>query len=230
MAAQSRKAPVRMANREVRAHGSSVAGHTRPGILTPRGASGVPGYTGSAVMSKRDDPRPLTSEPLPLDLLNTVWVVDGVHRDLLESEDGLRFWLALHGFETPADGRARAALVTTRETLRAFLEDPADAATREQLNAVLGRGAERTRLAAGGSVERGLDVAPTWRAPWTAASQLVHLHAEHGDRIRRCANPDCVLWFLDVSRPGTRRWCSMAACGNREKARRHYAPARAVTH
>ena len=36
----------------------------------------------------------------------------------------------------------------------------------------------------------------------------------------------CVLRFYDASRGGRRQWCSMAACGNRAKARRHYARAR----
>lgn len=37
------------------------------------------------------------------------------------------------------------------------------------------------------------------------------------DRVRQCAADDCSVWFLDSSRPGRRRWCSMAGCGNREK-------------
>ena len=41
-------------------------------------------------------------------------------------------------------------------------------------------------------------------------------------RVRRCANPECGWLFLDDSRAGKRRWCSMSACGNRAKARRHY--------
>jgi predicted RNA-binding Zn ribbon-like protein len=36
-------------------------------------------------------------------------------------------------------------------------------------------------------------------------------------RIRECAGPDCAALFLDSSRPGTRRWCSMDTCGNRAK-------------
>lgn len=36
-------------------------------------------------------------------------------------------------------------------------------------------------------------------------------------RIRECAAPDCALMFVDNSRPGQRRWCSMEACGNRVK-------------
>jgi predicted RNA-binding Zn ribbon-like protein len=46
-------------------------------------------------------------------------------------------------------------------------------------------------------------------------------------RIRECAAPDCALLFVDSSRPGQRRWCSMSACGNRMKTaayrRRHAA-------
>ncbi|WP_279579087.1 CGNR zinc finger domain-containing protein [Fodinicola feengrottensis] len=36
-------------------------------------------------------------------------------------------------------------------------------------------------------------------------------------RVHACANPDCSALFLDSSRPGTRRWCSMDTCGNRAK-------------
>jgi predicted RNA-binding Zn ribbon-like protein len=46
------------------------------------------------------------------------------------------------------------------------------------------------------------------------------------DRIRRRQHPACVLWFCDTARNGTRRWCSMATCGNRAKAYRHYGRAR----
>ena len=35
--------------------------------------------------------------------------------------------------------------------------------------------------------------------------------------IRRCANPACSHYFYDASKNGTRRWCSMTGCGNREK-------------
>lgn len=36
-------------------------------------------------------------------------------------------------------------------------------------------------------------------------------------RVRPCASPTCGALFLDHSRPGTRRWCSMDTCGNRAK-------------
>jgi predicted RNA-binding Zn ribbon-like protein len=36
-------------------------------------------------------------------------------------------------------------------------------------------------------------------------------------RIRACAGEGCAIVFLDSSRAGQRRWCSMAGCGNRAK-------------
>lgn len=40
-----------------------------------------------------------------------------------------------------------------------------------------------------------------------------------GDRVRRCGGDHCPLLFVDASRPGRRRWCSMQRCGNRAKVR-----------
>ncbi len=41
------------------------------------------------------------------------------------------------------------------------------------------------------------------------------------DRLGEC--PSCGWLFLDTSKNGRRRWCSMATCGSRDKARRYYA-------
>jgi predicted RNA-binding Zn ribbon-like protein len=54
---------------------------------------------------------------------------------------------------------------------------------------------------------------------WSAADLLVGGQLA---RVRQCANPDCGWLFLDNSKGGNRRWCSMSACGNRAKAHRHY--------
>lgn len=42
-------------------------------------------------------------------------------------------------------------------------------------------------------------------------------------RIRTCGAHGCRLLFVDTSRPGRRRWCSMERCGNRHKVRAHRA-------
>lgn len=55
-----------------------------------------------------------------------------------------------------------------------------------------------------------------------AAADLIT--SERLDRIGECADDrGCGYLFHDTSRKGNRRWCSMESCGNRAKARRHYA-------
>ena len=170
------------------------------------------------------DPRPLTGEPLSLDLVNTVWIQDGARRDLLAEPRGVEIWLEAAGHAgAPADAAALSALREARDAIAAVVarRDDFDA-----LNAVLDHGRWRERLTRGGP-ERVLDADDErWRVPWLAAQNLVELLRAGPDRIRRCAGHGCVLHFYDASRGGRRQWCSMAVCGNRAKARRHYARTR----
>jgi predicted RNA-binding Zn ribbon-like protein len=39
-------------------------------------------------------------------------------------------------------------------------------------------------------------------------------------RIRKCWASDCDVYYVDTSKGQHRQWCSMKACGNREKQRR----------
>ncbi|WP_085316110.1 CGNR zinc finger domain-containing protein [Derxia lacustris] len=73
----------------------------------------------------------------------------------------------------------------------------------------------------------------TERAPGASAvvaelaAACVELLSElRPDQVRKCENPACTLWFADGKRGPRRRWCSMAACGNRSKAAAHRARAR----
>lgn len=50
--------------------------------------------------------------------------------------------------------------------------------------------------------------------------------SDHLMRVRECAGDDCSWLFVDTSKNHSRRWCDMSDCGNRAKARRHYARAR----
>jgi predicted RNA-binding Zn ribbon-like protein len=54
---------------------------------------------------------------------------------------------------------------------------------------------------------------------WSAGDLLVGSHLQ---QVRMCANEKCRWLFLDDSKSGRRRWCSMSSCGNRAKAHRHY--------
>ena len=54
------------------------------------------------------------------------------------------------------------------------------------------------------------------------AATMLGSERERG-RIRICASDTCSARFYDRSPAGRRRWCSMNACGNVAKARRHRA-------
>ena len=41
-------------------------------------------------------------------------------------------------------------------------------------------------------------------------------------RVKECGSDTCSWMFIDESRNRSRRWCDMADCGNRAKARRFY--------
>ncbi|MEV6965028.1 ABATE domain-containing protein [Hamadaea sp. NPDC051192] len=41
------------------------------------------------------------------------------------------------------------------------------------------------------------------------------------DRLRECSSETCTLLYLDTSRAGSRRWCSMDVCGSRDKMTRY---------
>jgi predicted RNA-binding Zn ribbon-like protein len=168
----------------------------------------------------RVDPRPLTGEPLALDLLNTRWLDGDVERDLLDGTDDLGSWLTSHGFDGPADEATLAALRRTRAALADVIDHDGPDARRE-LNAILGHGRFRRELGADGPVTAA-EADPSWLPAWSAAAGYLQLVEQAPDRIRHCAHPRCVLHFFDTSRNGTRRWCSMATCGNRIKASRHH--------
>jgi predicted RNA-binding Zn ribbon-like protein len=63
------------------------------------------------------------------------------------------------------------------------------------------------------------DQTPSWR--WLAAAcglGLTYLVMDHGaDRLGVCAAPGCGRVFLDQSRPGNKRFCSLR-CANRTHA------------
>jgi predicted RNA-binding Zn ribbon-like protein len=54
----------------------------------------------------------------------------------------------------------------------------------------------------------------------TIAEAAANLLSSHDLRlVRRCGNPDCVLYFYDATRNHRRQWCAMGTCGNLMKVR-----------
>jgi predicted RNA-binding Zn ribbon-like protein len=62
---------------------------------------------------------------------------------------------------------------------------------------------------------------------WPLALSAIELltSAKEWGRIKEC--PGCGWLFVDTSKTGNRRWCSMDVCGSRAKMRRQYARKRA---
>ncbi|MEU3609682.1 CGNR zinc finger domain-containing protein [Streptomyces sp. NPDC035033] len=174
--------------------------------------------------------RPLTGEPLCLDLLNTRWHDRHGHHDLLTDREGLAVWLA--GSRAAAalrDGDLRADHATlgvarqTRAVLAEVVGGRPGAAGLAAFNRISGSGRIRRLLTPDGPAER-VDVErPEHRLGWLAATDYLRLLDEAPERIRTCATPGCGLFFHDVSRNGTRKWCSRSGCGNRARAARYHA-------
>jgi predicted RNA-binding Zn ribbon-like protein len=149
------------------------------------------------------------------------------HAGVLEETDAQRLRaLARRRPGEAAEVLARA--VRLREALHGILasimggRDPS-ARDLEAANAELGAVRQRERLAPGPGGLR-------WETPrisrlesvlWPigrAAARL--LTSGELDRLRRCGGEGCGWLFLDRSRNGRRRWCTMADCGNVSKVRR----------
>ena len=174
-------------------------------------------------------PRPLTGEPLPLDLLNTAWAGEDGPVDHLAVPAGVRAFAAEHGEPAPA-GRVAAtgeALAAARAVVRDLVEGRTGPDVAARARAVAAHGRLAVAAGEGGPPSwRHAADDPAWALAVRAVVEAVDLVAKRGERVRQCAHPACVLWFLDTSRRGDRRWHAMATCGNRAKAHRHYARAR----
>ncbi|MGW6915527.1 CGNR zinc finger domain-containing protein [Kitasatospora sp. NPDC054939] len=179
------------------------------------------------------DPRPLIGEPLALDLLNTRWAGTPLN-DLLADPGGYAVWLSSAGLadRCPADAAGLAAVRQAREAVAAAVRELAEQpgpgeAVRAGLDEVLRHGRIRREAGPAGPVDRVEVDGPPWLAAWLAVDDYLDLLRQGAHRIKKCANHACILHFFDTSQNGRRRWCSMATCGNRAKAARHYARARA---
>jgi predicted RNA-binding Zn ribbon-like protein len=139
------------------------------------------------------------------------------------------------GHLAPPQGWPLAEAKELREALHRVLLQRVDgqaphAADVALLGGALGRALSHRRLASGeGCCSLGWDGTAVLDAPWcpvlaAAADQLVS--RDDLARVRVCGMSkagECGWLFVDRTRARTRRWCSMKDCGNRAKARRHYA-------
>jgi predicted RNA-binding Zn ribbon-like protein len=142
-------------------------------------------------------------------------------RELLGSPADLARWLVSAGMATTApeaDAEDLAAARALREVIY-VLAGQRDGVAAESARATL------NALAAGEPAVPQLRGDGTAMLTGSAAALLVTLAREAvqlfgtdaAGLIRQCESPTCTLYFIDASRKGGRRWCSMSACGNKAK-------------
>ena len=164
---------------------------------------------------------------LPLDLVNTIsWPDTPRAHDWLDSPRNIRGWLHAVGLPAPADEVDVAAVHDVRSLLAAVLrpmahgESPSAAAVARLSEAIGAAGSRRV-----------IDpdtLGWRWIAPVTIRDALAPVlldaaelvTAGQRERLRYC--PSCDWLFEDQTRNGQRRWCDMADCGSRDKAKRYY--------
>ncbi len=179
-----------------------------------------------------------------LDFCNTLAGWDGrASWDYLRSYDHLATWAGFAGLLAPerigalrrqagrGGGDADAVLADAlelRARLYAVLRDgPAAAAFERVAEDVHAAGARLRLRPSGGEIEWQIDpeaglAAPIVAVAWSAGQLLT---SPERQRVRACPGTDCGWLFLDLR--GRRRWCTMATCGNRAKAKRFAARERA---
>ncbi|MBL4788466.1 MAG: CGNR zinc finger domain-containing protein [Kordiimonadaceae bacterium] len=99
-----------------------------------------------------------------------------------------------------------------------------------KINQILAGGARYTQIlipdevkAAGDPIMPSLGAVQRWRGVddllLPLADVMAKLICEAGfERVKNCEGPTCTMWFNDISKNHTRRWCTMSVCGNRAKA------------
>jgi predicted RNA-binding Zn ribbon-like protein len=86
-----------------------------------------------------------------------------------------------------------------------------------------GRFVELRRAANGFTKRLDLDLTDAKKITVPIAESFVDLLCYgNPDYLRKCENPQCILYFYDTTKNHKRRWCSMAVCGNRAKANKFY--------
>lgn len=174
-----------------------------------------------------------------LDFLNTIndWTADtptdyladgsaaaafGEQAGVLSRAESRRMASLLHG---PELGRLKTLRALLERVLQALVDAGAPAAADldvlDALRTEVSRAAKlrpvEGRLTSDVSAERA--GAATLRLR-LAAGAFALLESPSLPRLKRC--PSCAWFFLDVSKNGSRRWCSMATCGATAKAHRYY--------
>lgn len=158
--------------------------------------------------------------------VNSVDLQDGPEQ--LSDPAHLGSWLTAHGLlatGAPVDGSDLQHAVALREALRGVIGAntggkvyPVDVAT---LNEAAGASRLRARFGSDGRARLEPEAGGvTGALGRIVAAAFAAMDDEEWSRLKLCDSPTCRWAFFDRSRNHSSRWCAMASCGNRAKARR----------
>ncbi len=158
--------------------------------------------------------------------VNTVDVQDGPEE--LSDPNTLGAWLVAHELMENGQTVTEADLkhaIAVREAIRGVIGAnsgsrvyPLDIAT---LNEAAAASRLRARFGAGGKARLEPEAGGVAGAMGRMVAALFAAMAdEDWSRLKLCGSETCRWAFYDRSRNHSSRWCTMASCGNRQKARR----------
>ncbi|MBC8162217.1 MAG: CGNR zinc finger domain-containing protein [Roseiflexaceae bacterium] len=187
----------------------------------------------------------LIGSNLSVDFINTEIVENGAPKDLLASLAEFAAWAAATNVLDRAKAERlvaawgseseTAAVIAHIQTFRSILRDmitglaqgaSVKATAIHAINAELQNKNSAVEIR---QTESGFD--KLFRADFTEPRQLLAPIAEsaadllcYGDLtyLKKCENAECILYFYDTTKNHSRRWCSMAGCGNRAKVAAFY--------
>jgi predicted RNA-binding Zn ribbon-like protein len=166
--------------------------------------------------------------------VNTVDLQDGPEE--LSHPDALGTWLVAHELIAPGQPVSEADLkhaVAVREAIRGVVGAntggrvyPLDVAT---LNEAAAASRLRARFGAEGKARLEPEADGVAGAMGRVVAALFTAMADDDwSRLKLCGSATCRWALYDSSRNHSSRWCSMATCGNRQKARRFRERARST--
>lgn len=181
------------------------------------------------------------SGSLALDLVNTEMIVRGKKHDALASSDALAAWWKEACKQNSESQFAveeepivwNVELLTAVKAIRANLRKLASQVVQKQavdeealepLNAALALGYPSLQKTEQGTVIQVMRLRDAKIGPVVLpiALSAFRLFTEADwQRIHKCKNDRCILYFYDTTKSGTRQWCSLG-CMNRSRSVRHY--------
>jgi predicted RNA-binding Zn ribbon-like protein len=166
--------------------------------------------------------------------------------DSLRSFDDLAAWCVRAGLLArryaggPSESKAvKVAAFAQALSLRAALETFLASRTDASRHVLAGRLNEALRepltitevVGAAGTIVaiRAYRTRTATNVPFAIATEiLAFLEATKLETVKRCEAEDCIWFFIDETKNGSRRWCTSELCGARHRARKHYRKSKTV--